>query len=137
MSIAPVPMTNETQPFWDAAGEGKFLLPHCDHCSRFQWPPATFCPHCDGKIGWKAASGRGAVESFSVVHRPPSKTAIAAEPYILAFIKLDEGVRFFTRLTGCTPDGVALRMRVKVSFEKIDGGEQAMPVFAPDPASGS
>ena len=138
MSTAPVPMTAETQPFWDAVGQEKFLLPYCDSCDRFQWPPVTFCPHCNAaKIGWKAASGRGQVEAFSVVHRPPSKTVANPEPYILAFIKLDEGVRFFTRLTACKPDAVALNLRVKVAFEKIDGAEQVMPVFAPETSSGS
>ena len=29
-----------TQPFWDAANEGRLVIQHCHACNRLQHPPA-------------------------------------------------------------------------------------------------
>ena len=41
----PVP-TQETQPFWDAARDGRVVLWRCDDCGRLAHPQAPRCPDC-------------------------------------------------------------------------------------------
>ena len=41
----PVP-TQETQPFWDAAREGRVVLWHCADCGRIAAPLSPRCPDC-------------------------------------------------------------------------------------------
>jgi uncharacterized protein len=51
---------SETQPFWDALKDGKFLLRHCNACGRDHYYPRPFCPTCwSDDVAWKEASGRG------------------------------------------------------------------------------
>jgi len=35
-----------TQPFWDAAKEGKLLCQQCDVCKRYFFPPEVACTDC-------------------------------------------------------------------------------------------
>ncbi len=43
----PAPGVNpETEPFWAAAREGRFLIKGCTNCGRNHWYPRAVCPHC-------------------------------------------------------------------------------------------
>ena len=33
-------------PFWEAAAEGRLVLPRCRACGTYVWYPRTFCPDC-------------------------------------------------------------------------------------------
>ena len=60
----PAPTVSvETQAFWNAAREGRFIVPACTACGRAHWYPRAICPFCSsGEIVWRDASGsaRGA-----------------------------------------------------------------------------
>ena len=36
----------ETQPYWDAAREGKLLIKRCTSCGETFFYPRVYCPHC-------------------------------------------------------------------------------------------
>ena len=43
----PAPMVSiETKPFWDAAAEHRLVVPQCEHCGGWQWPPTADCNQC-------------------------------------------------------------------------------------------
>jgi len=44
--ITPPAVNPETKPFWDAAREGRFLVPFCSACSKAHWYPRAICPFC-------------------------------------------------------------------------------------------
>lgn len=51
-----------TQPFWDAANEGRLVIQNCNACDRLQHPPAPTCAQCgSGGLEWKVMSGRGKI----------------------------------------------------------------------------
>ena len=78
-------VTVETQPFWNAARERRFVVPTCTACGKAHWYPRAICPFCGSdKIEWRAASGRGTIYSYSVMRR-------AKEPYAIAYVTLAEG----------------------------------------------
>lgn len=47
MTKPPQPMpTQETQPFWDGARDGRVVLWQCDSCGRIAPPQSPRCPDC-------------------------------------------------------------------------------------------
>jgi uncharacterized OB-fold protein len=133
MSSLPAPsppVTLETQPFWDAAGEGRLVLPRCDMCATVIWYPRAFCPACgSSSVSWIDAAGTGYVYSCTVVRKGQGAYREAA-PYVVAYVELDEGPRMMTNVVDCDPDAVAIGMRVEVTFDATDKGT-ALPRFRP------
>ena len=119
----------DTQPFWDAARDGKLLIKRCSGCGRAFFYPRPFCPRCLSRdVRPQATSGRATVFSFTVNHQawdPSWET-----PYAIALVELDEqpGLRLTTNVVGCPPEDVRIGMPVRVTFEQH--GEVWVPLFA-------
>lgn len=122
------PVTPETKPFWDATAEGKLRLPRCRACRTVIWYPRGMCPECHATdIEWLDASGRGSIYSFTVVHRGGYA---GGEPYVLAYVELDEGPRMMTNIV--TDDHASLEVAQPVEVVFHDTGEgTALPRFRP------
>jgi len=118
---APLPTpqperTPETDAFWAGTADGRLPLPYCPDCDTVIWYPREFCPQCGRRsVIWRAASGRGTVYSYTVVHRTsgPYRDAV---PYVLAYVELDEGPRVLSNIVGCPPDDVRIGQPVQVVF---------------------
>lgn len=125
--MKPLPNTNPaTRPYWDAANDGRFVLPRCNDCGRYHHHPRRWCPHCwSTDLGWDEASGRGTVVTFSVVHQPPSDAFEV--PYVLAVVRLAEGPAMMTNVVGADPDEMECGMEVQVVFE--ERGPMTLPQF--------
>jgi uncharacterized OB-fold protein len=125
----PIPspqVSIETKPFWDAAAEGRFLLPRCRACATPFWYPRGTCPTClSSDIEWAESPGEGVVYTYSVMHRSPTG------PYAIGYVTLDEGPAVLTNFVDVAPDGLSIGMRVKVKFQETEGGGPPAPVFAP------
>jgi len=95
----PIPTPSPlTQPFYDGAKEGKFLLPRCQDCNRVHWYPRHICPFCHStNIDWIEGSGEGRVHTFAVQHRAFGGWAEEV-PFVTAYIDLNEGDRMVTVL---------------------------------------
>lgn len=119
----------ETQPFWDACKEGRFLLRHCNACNRDHYYPRPFCPTCWSEdVAWKEASGRGSLYTYSVVHvndLPPFGERV---PYVAAIVDLDEGPRVMTNVEDVPFDELQVGMPVVVDFKAISD-DVTIPVF--------
>ena len=122
--IDPPVATPETQAFWKAAREGRFLLPHCTTCSKAHWYPRAICPFCGSdKIEWRAASGKGTIYTFSVMRR-------VKEPYAIAHVTLAEGPTMLTNIVDCDFDALAIGQPVTVVLKDTENGPPA-PMFRP------
>ena len=118
---APKP-NPETQAFWDAAAQGRFLIRRCTACGKAHWYPRKTCPFCWGeKTAWVEASGRGTIYSYSVMRR-------AAEPYVVAYVTLAEGPTMLTNLVDCDFDALAIGQEVRLKFSPSEGGPP-VPTF--------
>jgi uncharacterized protein len=128
---APAP-DEITAPWWEATREHRLVLQTCRSCTRVQHPPRALCTHCGSDdLDWSASEGRGAVDSFTVVHRAPRPDL--AVPYVIARVRLAEGVVLLTRLQGREPDGWRIDEPVRAAWAGLDDG-RALPVFVPDAA---
>ncbi len=121
---API-VTVETEPFWNAARERRFVVPICAACGKAHWYPRAVCPFCGAeRIEWRAASGRGTIYSFSVMRR-------AKEPYAIGYVTLAEGPTMLTNIADCDFDALHIGQQVRVTFADTANGAP-VPLFRPD-----
>jgi uncharacterized protein len=149
------PVGAESGPFWEATRNGTLLVQWCTSCDRGIFYPRFFCPYCavdgpddsaadqsdqSGQSGpsggstleWRTASGRAIVHAATVEHNPAATGATFShgEPYVVALVDLDEGVRMMTNIVGCAPEDVRPGMTVTVTWEPLSDGRQ-LPLFTP------
>ena len=122
----PAPLTNpETEPFWAAAREGKYLIRACTDCGKAHWYPRAICPHCfSEKTEWRESSGRGTIYSVSVMKRAP-------EVYAVAYVTLEEGPTMMTNIVDCDFDTVAIGQKVTVTWRPTKDDGPPYPQFRP------
>ena len=114
----------ETKRVFDAAADGKLIVPKCNACGRSHWYPRAICPHCFSQdLAWNAASGKGTIYSLSVMKR-------AEVPYAIAYVTLDEGPTMMTNIVDCDLDSIRIGQKVKLTFVPSEGGP-SMPMFTP------
>jgi uncharacterized protein len=122
--LAPPVVTAEGKAFFDAARQGRFMIPVCTACNRAHWYPRAICPFCaSDKVGWREASGKGTIYTFSVMRR-------VKEPYIIAHVTLAEGPTMLTNIVDCDTETVRIGQPVTVVFQETENG-QPVPMFKP------
>ena len=128
----PVPVVQPwARPFWEAARRHELVLQHCSTCDRTIHYPRVACPHCGGEdLGWRRASGRGTIYSFTVVESNAPSAFLADLPYVVAIVQLEEGVRMMSNVVECTPGELCCDQSVEVVFERLDD-EFTLPRFRP------
>jgi hypothetical protein len=120
--ISPPAINPETKPFWDAAAKGQLLVKKCLACGELHYYPRSLCPFCHSdRTEWQAASGKGAIYSFSVMRRAP-------EPFAIAYVTLEEGPKVLTNIVDCGFDDIAIGKAVKLVWKPSEGGP-AVPMF--------
>jgi uncharacterized OB-fold protein len=98
-------------------------LPYCAACGRFFFYPRTICPRCHaGDVEWRAASGHGAIYSYTVVRRAPSPAFAGDVPYTVALADLDEGCRIVARVRAEDAFRAAIGARVEIDYHDVTEG---------------
>jgi uncharacterized OB-fold protein len=119
--IAPLPFP-ETEPYWEAARQGKLLLKHCAGCGAYHFYPRAICPFCfSDRTEWREAAGTGKIYSFSVMRR-------AEVPYAIAYVALAEGPAMMSNIVDCDLDAIRIGQHVRLVFKPAENG-QPVPMF--------
>lgn len=128
----PIPDVNPwAMPFWEAAREQKLIIQKCQDCSKYVFYPRLVCPHCFSEnMEWVEASGKGTIYSYTVVMNNSPSAFINDMPYVVALIKLEEGVQMLSNIVECAPEDVMCDMPVEVTFEKLND-DFTLPKFRP------
>ncbi|MCF8025590.1 MAG: Zn-ribbon domain-containing OB-fold protein [Desulfobacteraceae bacterium] len=117
-------------PFWEAAGNKKLLLQHCRACNENIFYPRIRCPRCHREeLDWIEASGKGVIYSYSVVLNNAPSGFLADMPYVVAIVRLTEGVQMLSNIVDCDPETIHCDMPVEVVFREV--GEFTLPLFRP------
>lgn len=124
-----------TAGWWEATREHRLTVQECAGCGVRQHPPREVCTGCGdtARLRLADATGAGTVDSYTVVHRAPVPDLDV--PYVIARVRLDEGVLLLTRLEGVEPDGWRIGDRVTVAWVDLADG-RALPIFAPAESRG-
>lgn len=119
----------DSKPYWEGARAGRLLLQHCKDCGHVQFPPRHICVTCwSDHLDWTESSGRGTIESFTIVHRAPLPEFRSQVPYVVATVLLEEGPRMVTNVVGPGALDVAIDNSVSVVFEPDHAG-RVLPQF--------
>jgi uncharacterized OB-fold protein len=120
----------ESLPFWEGAAANKLMLPRCNACGQFWFPPSQRCRHClSADFAWHESRGEGRIYSFVVYHRVYHPGFENDVPYVVAVIELDEGPRLLSNIVGASWEDIRCDMRVRVVFEDAGSGI-TIPKFA-------
>ena len=119
-----------TRGYWEGAGRHELVLQRCRACKAVQHRPRAQCAKCLGPIEHFAASGRGAVYTFTVTAQNQVPPVRDATPYGLAYVELEEGPRILSNVVGCAPDELRIGMPVRAEF-RTASDSLGVPVFRP------
>lgn len=88
----------------------------CPGCNKLFMPPRYLCSECgSSELQPVALSGKGEVYTFTTIRVAPVEFENEV-PYIVALIKLEEGLRITARLT--VAEGEQLEIGTPVRFDK-------------------
>ena len=119
--------TAVSAPFWDAVRQQKFIVQQCTNCRLWTFYPRHICPHCwSPDLVWREASGRGTLQTWSVIHRPGHPGWEPAAPYTIGLVRLDEGPTMLSHLFVSNPE---LHLPLQVHYEAV--GDEILPCFEP------
>ena len=118
------PVNPETQEWWDACKEGKFLIPKDNSNGELFWYPRKNSPLTGSNdISWVEASVKGTIYSHSTLWR--------ADPnYCIAYITLDEGVTVMSNIVDTDFASVKIGQKVKLVWKDASDG-QPVACFTP------
>lgn len=126
----PIPIPDEiTAPFFDGARAGKLMLQHCMGCDKWSFPVRERCPHCfEAKLEWRAASGRGTLYTFAIMHQVMNPGFASAVPYNVSQVDLEEGVRMISNVIGVENAALRVGTKLEAVFEDV-GDNVSVPKF--------
>jgi uncharacterized OB-fold protein len=117
-------MTDPIADWLAAAADRRLVVQRCARCGHHQHYPRYICTQCgEQQLEFVPVAGKGAVWSFTEVHRAPAPDMDT--PYTVALVRLDEGPVLLTHLV--YPDPVC-DDRVQVEWSQR-GDASALPVF--------
>ena len=123
------PLGHDNEWWWQQAAEGKLVIQRCQGCQALRHPPRPMCEQCRS-MEWDfvESSGRGTVNSFTVLHHP--KFPGYDYPLTIILVDLEEGTRITSQLVECEPEAVKFGMAVEMLMHEDEDGFK-LPVFKP------
>jgi hypothetical protein len=89
----------------------------CTSCQAVQFPPRTACRICrERSLVPHRLSGRGIVYSHAEVAQAPRGFAA---PYVVALVKLEEGLLLTAQLTDVEPEDVVIGLPVEMVTRRL------------------
>ncbi len=127
----PLPVASAwSAPYWAAAAKRQFVIQACRICDKPIMYPKRVCPFCLGEdLTWRQSVGTGEIYSVTVQEAGAPTGFEDRVPYVLAIIRLDEGVQLMANLVGPGADVARCGDRVQVDFEQVAGTQVMLPVF--------
>ncbi|WP_432975991.1 Zn-ribbon domain-containing OB-fold protein [Dactylosporangium sp. CA-233914] len=132
----PVPSPSDwSAPFWSAARQKRLVYQVCGQCGAATLYAKRICPNClADALSWRDASGQGEVYTYTQqVAGAPSGFADLV-PYVIAVVRLDEGVQLMSNIVGPEASSVQCGDRVTADFYTVPGTDMVLPVFTLDRA---
>jgi len=128
------PMGRDNGWWWERVAEdGVLPIQRCSGCGALRHPPRPMCDACGSQdYDSVAASGRGTVHTFTVIHYP--QVPGYEYPIVAVLVDLEEGQRIASTLVGCKPEDCRIGLDVEVVIHEDEDGFK-IPFFEPAKAS--
>ena len=116
----PVPIaTSVTRRYWDSVNGEAMEVPRCRDCGAVHFYPHALCVSCmSPNLEYIAVSGHGTVYTYTVI-RSPQPAFKGMEPYVVANVELDEGVRMMANVLTDDVDGIRIGTRVRLVYQPV------------------
>lgn len=125
-SALEAPMDAWSAPFWEAAADGRLVMPQCCACGTFRWPAGPFCPKCHAQpVEWRAP-GVARIYSYTVLPAPgPEGEAPRARIPVLAEFDDAPGVRLVSVLIDAAVEAVAIGAPLDIAWLPVANAKVA------------
>ncbi|MBI4864781.1 MAG: Zn-ribbon domain-containing OB-fold protein [Candidatus Riflebacteria bacterium] len=101
----------------------------CKKCSEVLYPPRVVCPRCGGRTFESfRLSGEGEVLTYSIVHVAPRGFEDDV-PFVVAIVGMKEGVQMTGQIVDCDHGKLAIGMKVRTEFRRIQEDGEAGMIF--------
>jgi uncharacterized OB-fold protein len=120
----PIAPSNFSKPFWDASGQKRLLLQYCERTGQYQFfprPLSLFTARRGGLV-WRESPGRGSVYTYTVTHLGAGPFR-GHEPFIVALVELEEGVRILANIVNCTAEQIHIGLPVSPFWHELGDGK--------------
>lgn len=124
------PLGQDNGWWWEkVAKEGILPIQRCVDCKKLRHPPRPMCDAC-GSQKWDsiAASGRGTLHTFTVIHYPQFPGY--DYPIVSIIVDLEEGERIASTLVDCKPEDATIGMKLELVIHSDEDGFK-LPFFRP------
>lgn len=128
----PLPVIDDANRAFFTAGV--LTLQRCRACGHVQHPPEEVCEACqETEFASFESTGRGRVESFSVVHYPVHPDLADQVPYVVVLVSVDDapGLLITGNVAGASPEDVRIGEAVRVVFEEVIDPASGTPLRIP------
>jgi uncharacterized protein len=124
------PVSETTEPFWEATKDKRFLIQRCDACDAAIFYPREVCPQClsSDSLSWAESEGNGTIYAASVQEKPANPFMADRVPYVVALVELDDGIRLMSNVINCPPYDATVGRTVKLTWEPLSDGRH-LPQF--------
>ena len=82
------------------------------------------------KLEWRAASGKGTLYTFAIMHQVMNPGFAGQTPYNVSQVDLAEGVRMVSNVIGIASDALKIGMALEAVFDDVGDGVH-VPKFRP------
>ena len=126
--MTPAEPDEVTQEWWDATRENRLLVQTCTSCGHAQHPPRALCTGCGSTehLTHVESAGTGTIDACTVVERVPVEGL--TPPYVVARVRLADGVLLLTNIDTELPYDVAIGDPVRLAWRDLPDGRR-LPIF--------
>jgi uncharacterized protein len=117
----PLPhIDEENRPWWEAVQRHELYIQKCRDCGDLRFYPRALCTNClSSNTEWIRCKGSGRIYTFTETRQNQSAGFRESLPYVLAWVRLDEGVQLMTNIIDYPPDQVKIDMPVEAVFDDV------------------
>jgi uncharacterized OB-fold protein len=85
------PTDSEHRGYYEAAGQGTYVVQQCGHCGKLRGEIGAACPFCMSlSWAWEPVSGNGVIYSYQIVTQAIQPAFRDWVPYPIVLVELDE-----------------------------------------------
>jgi uncharacterized OB-fold protein len=122
--------TKLSRPFWDGIAGRRLLLQYDPLAKRYQFYPRPLSLFSATRsLEWREAAGSGTLIAHTLCHSP-AKCYEGQVPYLVGIVRLDEGVKIFTRIVNADGADLAIGQRMRLSWD--ESGAETLFRFEPE-----